>query len=371
VKITGVEVTPFLPPTGGPKSHADLHGGAARSASCVVELSTDAGLIGVGIASEEVREPVHRIATALLLNEDPRGVTGLWERMVNGESRSGGGRARTDAIAVLDLALWDLKAKARGEPLWKTLGASRPRVNVHVGSPGIPASDETLREWYGALVRDFGFRGAILRVGGDPEADLWRLGLMRQALLPRSPEPALMIDAAECWSPKEAIRRVREMEGQFDLTWVQEPARRWDFLGLKRVSNGIRAAVCAGAGLATRCDFLPHFHHRALDVVQVAHGSAGITGALQLADAAFGFELPVALAPSPGNVYAHLAAALPYCMSMEVVDPHAVQGVFTTDVAIEDGWAVVGDRPGHGLLIDRDALTKSSIGRASGVGKVA
>jgi len=68
---------------------------------------------------------------------------------------------------------------------------------------------------------------------------------------------------------------------------------------------------------------------------------------------------------------AHLAAALPYCMSMEVVDPHAVQGVFTTDVAIEDGWAVVGDRPGHGLLIDRDALTKSSIGRASGVGRVA
>jgi len=74
---------------------------------------------------------------------------------------------------------------------------------------------------------------------------------------------------------------VGEMEKQFDLTWVEEPARRWDFLGLKRVSNAIRSAVCAGESLATPGDFLPHFHHHALDIVQLGLGNGGITGALQ------------------------------------------------------------------------------------------
>jgi L-alanine-DL-glutamate epimerase-like enolase superfamily enzyme len=369
LKITGVKTTAFRRPTGGTPIDGDARLAAVQGANCLVELSTDAGIVGVGIGTGDTREPAQRIAKSFLLNEDPRGVTGLWECMVAG--MSGSGRPPTDAIAVLDLALWDLKAKARQEPLWKTLGAARPRVNVHAGCPELPASDQALFDWYAALARRFGFRGAILKVGLDQEADLRRLEVMRKALLPRAREPALMIDAAECWSPKEAIRRVREMEGQFDLTWVQEPARRWDFLGLKRVSNAIRSAVCAGTGLATPGDFLPHFHHRALDVVQVALGSAGITGALQLADAAFGFELPVALAPSPGNIQAHLAAALPYSMSMEVVDPDPVQGIFTSDVIIEDGWAVAGDRPGHGLVIDRDALAKAVIERAGGAGRVA
>jgi hypothetical protein len=71
--------------------------------------------------------------------------------------------------------------------------------------------------------------------------------------------------------------------------------------------------------------------------------------------------LPIALADSPGNLHAHLAAAMPYCMSMEVVDPIPATGVFTTDVRIEDGWAVGGDRPGHGLVIDQEALAKAAI----------
>lgn len=340
---------------------ANSPGGTALRASCVVELSTDEGLVGIGIGAEQARAQLHQMAEEVLLNEDPRGVTGLWQRMVDSSFKGGHGGLVNDAIAVLDLALWDLKAKAKGEPLWKALGGSRPKVNVHASGFDMPLSDEALFEWYSAMARNFGFRSGKLKVGLDQEADIRRLGLMRQALLQRTAEPALMIDADEYWSPKQAIRKVREMEEQFDLTWVEEPARRWDFLGLKRVSNRIRSAVSAGESLDTLGDFLPHFHHHALDVVQVGVGNGGITGALQLADTAFGFELPIALADSPGNLHAHLAAAMPYCMSMEVVDPIPATGVFTTDVRIEDGWAVGGDRPGHGLVIDQEALAKAAI----------
>ena len=97
----------------------------------------------------------------------------------------------------------------------------------------------------------------------------------------------------------------------------------WDFAGLKQISNAICGAVCVGGDLATRGEFRPHFDHRSADVIQLDIGAVGITGALELADAAYGYELPVTLAESPGNIHAHLAGVMPYFMSMEVVDPVA------------------------------------------------
>ena len=82
--------------------------------------------------------------------------------------------------------------------------------------------------------------------------------------------------------------------------------------------------------------------------------------ALELADAAYGFELPVTLAESPGNIHAHLAGVMPYFMSMEVVDPFARWPVFATDVRIEAGWAIAGDAPGNGLSVDREALRQAT-----------
>lgn len=315
----------------------------------VLQLRTDESLVGIAVLRGDAPLVLRRFVDEVLLGEDPRGVTGLWQRMVN--SRSGGGPSGDvmQAIAALDIALWDLKAKANDEPLWKALGGARPRVNVHAGCVDPECDDATVLQWYGNLARSGGIRGGKLKVGGDERADLRRLGLMQQALGAQAAAPTLMVDAAGQWSSKEAIRRIGEMEEQFDLTWVEAPTPSWDFLGLKRVSNGIRAAVCAGANIEFPAGFLPHLQHHSIDVVQIDTATVGITGALQLADAAYGFELPVALSASPGNYHAHVAAVMPYCASMEVVDAAAGGGSITTDVRIEGGWAVAGDRPGNGL----------------------
>ena len=102
-----------------------------------------------------------------------------------------------------------------------------------------------------------------------------------------------------------------------------------------------------GGDLATRGEFRPHFDHRSADVIQLDIGAVGITGALELADTAYGYELPVTLAESPGNIHAHLAGVMPYFMSMEVMDPVTRWPVFATDVRIEAGWAI-GRRDGNG-----------------------
>ena len=116
----------------------------------------------------------------------------------------------------------------------------------------------------------WGFDGGKLKVGLNQDDDIRRIGIMRDALKVNSDNPLIMIDSNEYWSPKQAIRFISEIEQTFDLTWAEEPARRWDFIGLKKVSDGIKTAVCAGENLKTMGDFLPYFHYKSADVIQVS-----------------------------------------------------------------------------------------------------
>ncbi|NKB71418.1 MAG: mandelate racemase/muconate lactonizing enzyme family protein [Candidatus Latescibacteria bacterium] len=361
MQITGVTTTLYAFDLERPMGDANSPAGRTRGSGCIVELHTDAGLTGIGLGGAGVRPQINGLVEGVLKGGDPRQVRGLWQRMIDKHFKGGHDGLINDAIGVLDVALWDLKAKANGEPLWKTLGGARPRVHAYASGLELPLPDEQVAAWYSRMASQYGFQGGKLKVGLDQDADLRRIALMRDALSQATDTPTLLIDANEYWSPKQAIRKVREMERHFDLTWVEEPARRWDFLGLKRISDSVRCAVCAGENLDTLGDFLPYFHHRSADIVQVSSHMTGITGALQIADAAYGFELPVTLGNAPGNYHAHLAPSIPNFMTMEVVDPVAPDGVFTSDIRIEDGWAIPGDKPGLGIEIDREALDKAAV----------
>ena len=344
MKITGVKVTRRMHETNA------LAGRLAESC-CIVMLSTDAGLTGIGIADAGVREPVRRLVADMLVGADPRSVTGIWQRMMDAQSASHPGKVLSRAIAVLDQALWDLKAKANHEPLWKSLGGAPPTANAYASSIGLSLGDEELSAWFLRMARDHGLRGGKLRVGTEESGDARRLERIRAALAEATPEPVLMIDADHGWSVKQAIDRVRAMEQQFDLTWIEGVSRDRDARGLKQLSDAICGAVCVGKGFATIGEFLPHLQRRSADVIQIDINTIGITGALQVADAAFGLELPVTLSAAPGNVHAHLAGVMPYFMSIEIVDPEPVTRLFTSGVRIVDGWAVAGDAPGNGLVL--------------------
>lgn len=332
---------------------------ATAAPACLVQVNAGPQLAGVAIAPSDLRASIDALLNDLLIGEDARATTMHWQRMLNASATGEHAALRSHSAAILDIALWDLKAKANSEPLWKTLGGCRPRANAHLASRHPMLRDDDLARWYGSCCREFGFRAAKLDVAASPADTLRRLATVREALQQCTAAPALMIDAGGSWSAKEAIRHVRAIERQFDLTWIEAPTAVTDFLGLKRVSAAVRAAVCAGAGLDPLHGYLPHFHHRSLDIVQIDTARCGITGSLQLADAAFGFELPVVLCVSPGNFAAHLAGALPYFMSMEVACPQSTS-VIGTDVRIEGGCAIAGDRPGHGLQLDAAALVSAS-----------
>ena len=335
MKITGVKAT-------RPR-------GAAQE-SCIVELLTGSAVKGIAIADAGACAQIKRLVKERLVGADPRGVTGIWQQMSDPQSAPRG-KVYRKAIAALDVALWDLKARANGEPLWKTLGGARPRANAYASHKDQAASDAELTMWFQRMTRDHGLRGGKLRVGTDENADARRLERMRVSLAEVTPEPVLMIDADHGWSVKQAIDRVRSMEQRFDLTWVEGVSRDQDARSLKKLSDAIRGAVCVGAGVATIGEFLPHLERRSVDVVAIDIGITGITAALQIADAAYGLELPVTLSAAPGNIHAHLAGVMPYFMSAEIIDPEPATRLFTSDVRIVDGWAVAGDLPGNGLVL--------------------
>ena len=228
-----------------------------RPGCCVIRLSTDSGLIGIGIGDAATGLQAQRLAKAVLTGADPRGVAGLWQKMTRATA-SRGGRARGRAAALLDLALWDLKARSNGEPLWKTLGGARPRANAYASSSGRFREDDAHLAWFHHMADDYGLGGGKLRIGGQDGTLLRLLTGVRAAFGRATPEPVLMLDAAHRWTVSQAIRRVRALERRIDLTWVEGVSRSRDVRGLKRLSGSIAGAVCVGAGFSGISDFLLH-----------------------------------------------------------------------------------------------------------------
>jgi L-alanine-DL-glutamate epimerase-like enolase superfamily enzyme len=174
-------------------------------------------------------------------------------------------------------------------------------------------------------------------------------------------KPDLMVDASEYWHPKQAVRRITRLEEEFDLTWVEEPVQRTDYRGLATVSEHIRSPVAAGENLKTVQEFQTYIEHRSADIIQVGRGMSGLTGAMQVANLAYAHGFPVIGSDSVAEHFAHVAAALPNHMILEVHDDEVEEPMVTADNWIEDGHVVLGESPGLGITIDRDVLEKHAV----------
>ena len=355
-KLYEIELNRRLGDTNSPE-------GYRKAASLAVFVDTDQGISGVSVGAPAARNQVHSMADRLLVGHDPRGVRGLWKKMVDFVFKGGNRGLVNDAIGALDVALWDLKAKANNEPLWKTLGASTRRVKAYATGLDMPLNDEELCSFYEGMAAK-GVSAGKLKVGLDRDSDLRRLKIMSDALARSGKPPALMIDANEYWSPQQAIRYIRYLEDHVEITWAEEPARRWDYRGLRKVSQSIRAAVATGENLDDISEFMPLVANEAVDVVQVGSGTSGITGATQVSDLAYAFELPVSMMNCPASYTAHLAASLPNHWMMEVLDA-GMESIMEVDNRIEDGWIVLGDSPGLGITFDEAMLDRFEVDRPS------
>ena len=317
----------------------------------MVLVDTDEGITGVGLGPHLGLGSVF----AAIEGEDPRATVALYDRMLRHVFKAGHAGAVFGTIGALDTALWDIKAKAAGEPLWRLLGGLDRTVPAYASGLDIALSEDELVAVYQAYA-ERGLRAAKLKGGLDVDQDLARLALVRDVLAEANPgsRPGLMLDANESWTRKQAVRHVAELERTLDLIWVEEPVRRWDADGMAAVGRGVRASVAAGENLTGLEQFRPLLAAGAVDVVQTAAGW-GVTHFLRVAALAHAYDLPVSPIGTTPLGLVHAATAVPNHMATELQDLTRPR-VCRSTCSVEDGRFVLGDSPGLGVAVDEEAI---------------
>ncbi|SER24045.1 mandelate racemase/muconate lactonizing enzyme family protein [Microlunatus flavus] len=342
MRITGFRVVPTVLDWG--RRIGDVNGvmPGDETPATVVLIDTDEGLTGVAIGQGTLVDAVFPAVEG----EDPRSVSTLYDRMLAWTFKAGHAGTVFAAIGTLDAALWDLKAKAAGEPLWRLLGGRDRAVRGYASGLDAGLEDDALHRLYTGFA-EAGFTGAKLKGGLDLDDDRRRLAVVRDAL--GVDHPVLALDANESWNPKQAVRYVSALEQEIDLAWVEEPVRRWDAEGLATVSRQVRAAVATGENLTGLEQYVPLLRAGAVDLVQAA-GGWGVTHFLRVATLAAAHDLPV----SPVGFFGHLAAAataVPNHAFTEVQGFTLPAGV-SADWDVDDGRILLGTAPGNGLSFD-------------------
>ncbi|WP_243229095.1 mandelate racemase/muconate lactonizing enzyme family protein [Microbacterium sp. CIAB417] len=350
MKITGFRTLRTVHDWGRPVG--DVNGYIASGVTDVpiVILETDEGVEGVGMGSHADLE---RLFPALE-GQDPRAVATLYDAMLARVFKSSHGGATFGGIGALDTALWDIKAKLIGEPLWRVLGAGDRFVPGYASALDAALTDDELAAQYRGFA-ERGFTAAKLKGGRNLEADLRRFGILTEILSGPGSSPALMLDANESWNLKQAVRYVSALEEHIDLTWIEEPLRRWDAPGHARLSGAVKASIATGENLTGLEQYRPLLDAGGADIVQ-AGAVWGITHFLRVAIAAHSRDLPVSpVGLTANHAVTAAAAAVPNHLSAEVQDLGSPLGL-TLDQEFADGGVVLGDLPGVGIQVDERAI---------------
>lgn len=319
------------------------------------EIHTEAGLSGIGFSySKRAGGPAQfahaREVAPDLIGEDPSDIGRLWTKLVWAGASVGRSGAATQALAAVDVALWDLKAKRAGLPLAKLLGAHRDSVRCYNTSGGFlhESVDQVKDNATGTL--ESGVGGIKIKVGQpDWREDLRRVAAVRAHIGDRVP---LMVDANQQWDRPTAMRVSQALE-EFDLVWIEEPLDAYDAEGHAELAGALTTAVATGEMLTSVAEHYELIRQRAVDILQPdAPRIGGITQFLKLATLADHANLQ--LAPHFAmEIHVHLAAAYPHEPWVEHFD--WLYPLFNERLATSDGRMHLSERPGLGITLSDQA----------------
>jgi mandelate racemase len=256
------------------------------------------------------------------------------------------------ALSGLDAALWDALGVAAGVPLATLLGGAPKRIPAY-NSNGLgvmeaeAVADEALK-----LLAD-GFHAVKLRLGYP---SLARDVLTARTVRKRIPDgTTLMVDYNQTLSTNEAIRRGHALDDE-GLYWIEEPIRHDDYAGNAKIARELKTPVQIGENLNGPAALTAALAADACDLVMPDLARiGGVTGWLQAAGIAAGAGIPMSSHLFP-ETSAHLLAVTPTCHWLEYMDWAKV--LVQEPLRIEDGHAIVPDRPGCGIVWDAKAVAK-------------
>jgi L-alanine-DL-glutamate epimerase-like enolase superfamily enzyme len=355
--VERVEARAFTVPTDRPESDGTLEWDSTTVVVVELEAGGERGL-GYTYSHAAAAAVIDSVLASLVEGADPMAPPPAWATMRRAVRNIGGQGIAAMAIAAVDIALWDLRAKLLGLSLAASLGPVRDRIGAY-GSGGFTslAGDDLAAQLSGWV--EEGFDAVKMKVGRDPDQDRARLTTAREAI---GPEVRLMVDANGAFDRREAARQA-EVYAEFGVTYLEEPVSSEDLDGLAWLRDRVPAGIEIAAGeylwdVAEAARMAPGVDVLQADVTRCG----GITGVLPLDGICAAYQVPFSAHCAP-QAAAHLCCAMRSAVHVEYFHDHARLERMLFDGAIEprDGRLRPDpDRPGLGLSLREDAARFSS-----------
>ena len=366
MRIADVEVTNLLfsyPPGKGFR----YAGGVVTSrVTSIIQIMTDDGKVGLGAAysnPEVLRLIVERQLKPMLLGCDPMEIDALWEKMYQMTRWYGRKGAGDFGIGGIDIALWDLRGKILGKPVYKLLGGERNSVPAYAS--GLFWHDDVRDLGREAIRhRDRGFLRVKMRTGCSEEIDMAMIAAVRCAI---GAGCDIMVDGSIRFSLEVAERMGRFLTEK-KVFWFEEPFPPEEIDNFVSLRQRLNVPLAAGENEFGVQGFRELFRAKAVDIAQPdASRTGGISECVRIARMAAEFGVQVAPHTWSDAVAltanAHFIAATPNSITVEVdqTGNPFIEDLLAEPLDIEDGLLSFSDRPGLGIDLNADTIKKYAL----------
>jgi L-alanine-DL-glutamate epimerase-like enolase superfamily enzyme len=333
----------------------------------LVRITTDSGITGWGevdgcpaVAKAIIEAPVSHTQVKglrhMLLGEDPFQTESLWRKLYEGTSYYGRGGAVIQTMAGIDLALWDIKGKALGKPIWALLGGSPGKLRAYSSNMFQLTVAATVERAQAAV--DSGY--TAVKFGWEPfgraglDLDLRYLDAIKKVT---GNSVELMLDVGHAWDAKTAITRCEKFE-PYELAWIEEPLHPDDYAGYARLAGRVSQHIAAGEQECTVAGFERLVQEGKIDLAQVDLTRCGFTQSMKIAALAQRSGIKVAnhCFTTDLNVAAalHFLASIPNTRILEYgVEPGEIaRRLARNPLVVKDGYVRIPEEPGLGIEPD-------------------
>ncbi len=291
-----------------------------------------------------------------LIGRHPVQVEAIWKDLFFHIHATAVGAITSLALACVDTALWDWRARSAGLPLWQLLGGAQASVPVYTTEGGWLhlSADELVDQTLAAQAQ--GFKGAKIKVGRPHVSeDVARLSAVRRAV---GPAFEIMTDANQGFDRPQVLRRAAAFEG-LDLAWLEEPLPAEDVSGHRQLRAQTSIPVAVGESMYHLSQFREYLEQGACSIVQpdVAR-IGGITPWVKVAHLAEGFDVPVC----PHflmELHVSLCAGVPNAAWVEYIPQ--LDDITTSRIRVADGRAYPPQTPGLGIEWDWPVIDKRQV----------
>ncbi|MFF1870231.1 mandelate racemase/muconate lactonizing enzyme family protein [Streptomyces sp. CB03911] len=333
----------------------------------LVKIHTEDGSVGIGEAyglpSPQVTATVVATVLApLLIGQDALATSAIWDRLFKGQAAGGHNRGfYLEAMAGVDLALWDLRGKLAGMPVHRLLGGPiRETVDCYASPVALHADPEdSARQALGFV--DAGFKALKVKIGRGERVDRAHLSAVRAAV----GEDVEILTDVNCAYDLDQATRVGAVLADLGISWYEEPLQVDDLANLAELRRRTGLTVVNGETHFTRFDLRDSLLHQAIDVFMpnVAR-CGGITEAMRLSALASAFHVDIA--PHGVGSGVSLCAALQLCAATPNLRtyeynrlPNPIrENILLNPPKFTDGALVVPTGPGLGFELDHDAVDR-------------